>query len=104
MDACKYLDCFLVVLHLANMLCLAFFIFADMSAQEQESISGMLNVAKTHANTLETFRADHSSQAASIEEKAHETFQQQFRVCSLIFNFDQRVKFPFFEMCLLTYS
>ncbi|CAL0317032.1 unnamed protein product [Lupinus luteus] len=52
--------------------------FDDMSVEERESISGMLNVVKTHANTLETFRGDHSSQAASIEEKARETFQQQY--------------------------
>lgn len=51
-----------------------------MSVKEQESISGMLNAVKTHANTLETFREDHSGQAASIEEKARETFQQQYRV------------------------
>ncbi|XP_061353443.1 kinesin-like protein KIN-5C [Gastrolobium bilobum] len=51
----------------------------DMSEQERESISGVLNVVKTHANTLETFREYHSGQATSIEEKAREIFQQQYR-------------------------
>ncbi|RYQ83439.1 hypothetical protein Ahy_B10g102123 isoform A [Arachis hypogaea] len=50
-----------------------------MSAQERESISGMLDVVKTHSNTLETFREDHAGQASSIEEKARETFQQHYR-------------------------
>ncbi|KAI4348947.1 hypothetical protein L6164_009607 [Bauhinia variegata] len=53
--------------------------FDGMSAQERESISGMLEVVKAHTNTLKTLREDHSGQAASIEEKAHETFQQHFR-------------------------
>ncbi|KAF7820171.1 kinesin-like protein KIN-5C [Senna tora] len=51
----------------------------DMSVQERESIAGMLNVVKTHANTLETFREDHSVQATCIEEKARETFQHHYR-------------------------
>ena len=55
--------------------------FADMSVRERESISGMFNVVKTHANTLEAFREDHSGQATSIEGKAREIFQQQYRVC-----------------------
>ncbi|KAJ1379844.1 P-loop containing nucleoside triphosphate hydrolase [Sesbania bispinosa] len=54
-------------------------LFDDMSVHERESISGMLNVVKTHVNTLETFREDHSGQAASIEERAREIFQQQYR-------------------------
>ncbi|RYR03910.1 hypothetical protein Ahy_B06g083316 [Arachis hypogaea] len=53
--------------------------FDVMSAQERESISGMLDVVKTHSNTLETFREDHAGQASSIEEKARETFQQHYR-------------------------
>ena len=51
-----------------------------MSAQERESISGVLDVVKTHSNTLETLREDHAGQAASIEHKACETFQQHYRV------------------------
>ncbi|XP_027903365.1 kinesin-like protein KIN-5C [Vigna unguiculata] len=53
--------------------------FDATSAQERESISGVLNVVRTHANTLETLREDHDGQAASIEHRASETFQQQFR-------------------------
>lgn len=59
--------------------------FSDIYVQERETISGMLNVVKTHANTLETFREDHSGQAACIEEKSRETFQQQYRVGLLTF-------------------
>jgi len=54
---------------------------ADMSVQERDSVSGMLNVVKIHVNTLETFREDHSSIATSIEEKASEICQQQYKVC-----------------------
>lgn len=54
--------------------------FADMSIQERDSISDVLNVVKAHANTLETFREDHSGLATSIEEKPREICQQQYRV------------------------
>lgn len=54
--------------------------FAGMSVQERESISGVLNVVKTHASTLNTFREDHSGQATIIEEKTREILQQQYRV------------------------
>ncbi|CAL0310527.1 unnamed protein product [Lupinus luteus] len=53
--------------------------FDVMSAQEQECITGMADVVKTHANTLEVFREDHSRQTASIEHKSCETFQQSYR-------------------------
>ncbi|KAK2454736.1 kinesin protein KIN-5D [Trifolium repens] len=53
--------------------------FDDMSVQERDSISGMLNVVKTHVDTLETFREDHSGLTTSIEEKSRETFQQMYR-------------------------
>ncbi|TKY61969.1 125 kDa kinesin-related protein [Spatholobus suberectus] len=53
--------------------------FDVSSAQERESISGVLNVVRTHANTLETLREDHAGQAASIEHSASETFRQQYR-------------------------
>ncbi|KAG5083963.1 hypothetical protein JHK82_054129 [Glycine max] len=49
------------------------------SAQERESISGVLNVVRTHANTLETLREDHAGQATSIEHTTSETFQRQYR-------------------------
>ncbi|CAI8602433.1 unnamed protein product [Vicia faba] len=51
----------------------------DMSIQERDSISDVLNVVKAHANTLETFREDHSGLATSIEEKSREICQQQYR-------------------------
>lgn len=51
-----------------------------VSEQEQGSISGILEIVKVHTNSLQSFREDHSGQAASIEEKAQETFQQQFMV------------------------
>lgn len=50
----------------------------SVSEQEQGSISGILEIVKVHTNSLQSFREDHSGQAASIEEKAQETFQQQF--------------------------
>ncbi|KAL2345244.1 hypothetical protein Fmac_006529 [Flemingia macrophylla] len=53
--------------------------FDVLSAQERDSISGVLNVLRTHANALETLREDHAGQAASIEHTASETFQQQYR-------------------------
>lgn len=48
--------------------------------QERESISEILENIKAHSNTLETFREDHSGQAASIEERARDTFQNQYAV------------------------
>ncbi|XP_045809154.1 kinesin-like protein KIN-5C [Trifolium pratense] len=53
--------------------------FDDMSVQERGSISGMLNVVKTHVDTLETFREDHSGLTTSIEENSREIFQQKYR-------------------------
>lgn len=51
-----------------------------MDEQERESISGILEVIKAQSTTLETFREDHSGQAASIEERARDTFQNQYMV------------------------
>ncbi|CAL5207412.1 unnamed protein product [Lathyrus oleraceus] len=51
----------------------------DMSVQERDSISDVLNVVKAHVNTLETFREDHSGLATSIEEKSRDVYQQQYR-------------------------
>ncbi|OIW11363.1 hypothetical protein TanjilG_19619 [Lupinus angustifolius] len=53
--------------------------FDAMSGQEQECITCMVDVVKTHANTLQTFREDHASQVASIEHTACETFQQHYK-------------------------
>ncbi|KAI5318938.1 hypothetical protein L3X38_038646 [Prunus dulcis] len=51
---------------------------------ESVSHAGTSNAAKisenikAHSNTLETFRDDHSGQAASIEERARDTFQNPY--------------------------
>ncbi|CAI0462327.1 unnamed protein product [Linum tenue] len=49
-----------------------------MSAQERESVSGILGTVESHTKTLETFREGHSGQAAVMEKKSQETFQQHF--------------------------
>lgn len=48
--------------------------------EERECISGLLEAARDHSNTIETFREDHSGQAVSIENKAQETFLNQYMV------------------------
>ncbi|MCI13133.1 125 kDa kinesin-like protein, partial [Trifolium medium] len=48
------------------------------SAEERESVCSVVNVVKSHANTLEKFREDHAGQATSIEHRACETFQQEY--------------------------
>lgn len=50
------------------------------SQQEQTSISGILDGVKAHEKTLDQFRGNHAGQAASINEKAQETFQQRYMV------------------------
>lgn len=53
--------------------------------EEKECISGILEAARDLSNTIETFREDHSGQAASIENTAQETFLNQYMVgCSVI--------------------
>lgn len=52
--------------------------FDATSAEERESVCSVVNVVKSHANTLEMFRENHSGQAASIEHRACETFQQNY--------------------------
>ncbi|KAH7512183.1 hypothetical protein FEM48_Zijuj12G0063400 [Ziziphus jujuba var. spinosa] len=49
-----------------------------MYAEERGSISAILDAVRDHSNTIETFREDHSGQAASIEKKAQETFRNQY--------------------------
>ena len=51
-----------------------------VSKQEQESISGVLETVGAHLSTLESFREEHSGHATSIEEKAQETFLNQYMV------------------------
>ncbi|KAF4396893.1 hypothetical protein F8388_004861 [Cannabis sativa] len=50
----------------------------SVSEQERESISGIQETVKAHSSTLETFRVDHSGHATTIEEKARETFINQY--------------------------
>ncbi|CAK9323030.1 unnamed protein product [Citrullus colocynthis] len=50
----------------------------SISKQERGSISGIIDAVKTHTETIETFRNDHSCQVSAIEEKAKETFRQQY--------------------------
>ncbi|GMN39448.1 hypothetical protein TIFTF001_008676 [Ficus carica] len=50
----------------------------SVSKQEQESISGVLETVGAHLSTLENFREEHSGHATSIEEKAQETFLNQY--------------------------
>ncbi|KDP37322.1 hypothetical protein JCGZ_06776 [Jatropha curcas] len=50
----------------------------NVSEQERGSVSGILDAVKAHADTLESFREDHSSQATAIEGKSQETFQQNY--------------------------
>lgn len=52
--------------------------FDGVSRQEKGHISGILEKVKTHGKMLDTLREDHSGQAASIEQKAIETFQQRY--------------------------
>ncbi|XP_038903563.1 kinesin-like protein KIN-5C [Benincasa hispida] len=50
----------------------------NISKQERGSISGILDAVKTHTETIEAFRNDHSCQVSAIEDKAKETFRQQY--------------------------
>ncbi|KAJ6316430.1 hypothetical protein OIU78_019674 [Salix suchowensis] len=49
-----------------------------LSEEEQGSVSKILEAVKAHSNTLETFREDHSGEAAAIDDRAKETFEQQY--------------------------
>ncbi|KAG6745012.1 hypothetical protein POTOM_051653 [Populus tomentosa] len=49
-----------------------------VSEVEQGSVSKILEAVKAHSNTLETFREDHSGEAAAIDDRAKETFEQQY--------------------------
>ncbi|KAM7264573.1 hypothetical protein ACFE04_002256 [Oxalis oulophora] len=50
----------------------------NASEQEKESISGILENVKTHVNTIDDLRDDHSGQTASVKEIAQKTFQQNY--------------------------
>lgn len=59
------------------------YVIVGISKQERGSISGILDAVKTHTETMEAFRTDHSCQVSAIEEKAKETFRQQYGVSGL---------------------
>ncbi|XP_034695034.1 kinesin-like protein KIN-5C [Vitis riparia] len=50
----------------------------SVSDQERGCISEVLGTVKAHADTLKILDEDHSGQAASIEQKALNTFQQRY--------------------------
>lgn len=52
--------------------------FDDLSEKERASISGILDTANTHSETLGVLEHDHATQCTSIEQKALETFQQKY--------------------------
>ncbi|TMW95748.1 hypothetical protein EJD97_008397 [Solanum chilense] len=49
-----------------------------LSGEERGSISGILDTASAHSETLDELKKDHCTQSTSIEQKAIETFQQKF--------------------------
>lgn len=57
--------------------------FAVTSEEQREPICSVVREVKTHAMKLEYLREEHAGQAASIEQRACETFQQQYRVGSV---------------------
>ncbi|KAI3678462.1 hypothetical protein L6452_37756 [Arctium lappa] len=48
------------------------------SEQEREAVSAILETTKSQAKTLESLQEDHARQSSSIEQKAHDTFQQKY--------------------------
>ncbi|KAJ8534042.1 hypothetical protein K7X08_007366 [Anisodus acutangulus] len=52
--------------------------FDGLSEKERTSISGILDTANTHSETLGVLEHDHTIQCTSIEQKALETFQQRY--------------------------
>ncbi|KAF3432600.1 hypothetical protein FNV43_RR27340 [Rhamnella rubrinervis] len=56
-----------------------------MYEEEKECISGNLEAARDHSNIIDTFWEDYFGEVALIENKAHETFLNQYMVgCSVI--------------------
>ncbi|XP_060177032.1 kinesin-like protein KIN-5C [Lycium barbarum] len=52
--------------------------FDGLSEKERASISGILDTANTHSETLGVLEHDHTTQCTSIEQKTLETFQQRY--------------------------
>ena len=48
--------------------------------QEREAVSAILETTKSQAKNLESLQEDHARQSSSIEQKAHDTFQQKYMV------------------------
>ncbi|KAJ8754766.1 hypothetical protein K2173_012155 [Erythroxylum novogranatense] len=48
------------------------------SEQERRTVSGILEAVQSHAKTIDVLRDNHSGQAAAIEDKAKETFEQRY--------------------------
>ncbi|KAG5583112.1 hypothetical protein H5410_053739 [Solanum commersonii] len=52
--------------------------FDSLLEKERASISGILDTANTHSETIGVLEHDHASQCTSIEQKALETFHQRY--------------------------
>ncbi|KVH94541.1 Kinesin, motor domain-containing protein [Cynara cardunculus var. scolymus] len=48
------------------------------SEQEREAVSKILETTKSQAKSLKSLQEDHARQSSSIEQKAHDTFQQKY--------------------------
>lgn len=48
--------------------------------QEKASVYGVIESVRAHSNALEIFLEDHSGQAALIEHRARDTFQNLYLV------------------------
>lgn len=68
------------ILCLKILCCLLVELPTGVSDQERGCISEVLGTVKAHADTLKILDEDHSGQAASIEQKALNTFQQRYMV------------------------
>lgn len=54
--------------------------FAELSEQEQELISGILDASNAHSGVLESLCEEHCSQSSAFGKKSEE-FQQRYMVC-----------------------
>ncbi|GFP82719.1 125 kDa kinesin-related protein [Phtheirospermum japonicum] len=52
--------------------------FDGLSEQEKLSVSKILATSRTHSDTLENLRSDHSKQLTCIEQHASDTFRQKY--------------------------
>ena len=70
----------LFILCLKIFLCSFVGLPTGVSDQEQRCISEVMETVRAHTDTLKILHEDHSGQAASIEQKALDTFQQRYMV------------------------